>query len=154
MPQLNRKTGFILGNVIGLTILIAGVIITAPQKQAEQAEIDRRNSAPVVVAASDIQSGVRISADLLKEERKPHADVPLNAVESANKIIGLLTTSAIKKGQVVTYTALDLKSKTNNSVDTMSTKELDKYEDVTIDALLDKKHDKVKGKKTETSSSH
>ncbi len=112
MPLLNRNTGFILGNVIGLTVLIAGIVITAPQKQAEQAEIDRRNSEPVVVAVSDIQKGVRISADVLKEERKPHADVPLNAVESANKIIGLLTTYAIKKGQVVTYSALDLKSKT------------------------------------------
>lgn len=122
MALLNRNTGFILGNVIGLTILIAGIIITAPQKQAEQAEIDRRNSEPVVVAVCDIQQGARISADVLKEERKPRGDVPLNAVESANKIIGLLTTAAIRKGQVVTYSALDLKSKTHGAIRIRSSK--------------------------------
>ncbi len=111
MALLNRNTGFILGNVIGMTVLVAGIIITAPQKQAEQAEIDRRNSEAVVVAVSDIQAGARIKNELLKEERKPHDQVPLNAVESAKKIIGLLAKSNIKKGQVLTYSALDLKSK-------------------------------------------
>lgn len=111
MPLLNRNTGFLLGNVIGLTILIAGIVITAPQKQAEQREIDRRNSQPVVVAVCDIENGTRITADLIKEDRKPHQEVPLNAVESAKKIIGLLTTSAVKKGEVVKYSHLDLKSK-------------------------------------------
>ncbi|HIA51189.1 MAG TPA: hypothetical protein EYN91_03745 [Candidatus Melainabacteria bacterium] len=111
MAILNRNTGFILGNVIGITVLIAGIVLTAPQKQAEQAEIDRRNSQSVVVAASDIKVGARISADLLKEERKPHDEVPLNAVEKASKIIGLLTKFDVKKGQVVTYSSLDLQSK-------------------------------------------
>ncbi len=86
-------------------------MITAPQKQAEQAEIDKRNSQAVVVAVSDIPVGVKISSELVKEERKPHDEVPLNAVEAANKIVGLLTKAKIKKGQVVTYTALDLHSK-------------------------------------------
>ena len=111
MALLNRNTGFILGNVLGMTILVAGIMITAPQKQAEQAEIDRRNSEAVVTAVCDIQAGTRISLDVLKEERKPHDQVPLNAVTAAKKILGMLTKSAIKKGQVVTYTALDLHSK-------------------------------------------
>jgi flagella basal body P-ring formation protein FlgA len=109
--MLNRNTGFILGNVLGLTILIAGIMITAPQKKAEQAEIDRRNSEAVVVAVSDIQAATRISMDLIKESRKPHDEVPLNAVPAAKKIVGLLTKSEIKKGEVVTYSALDLRSK-------------------------------------------
>lgn len=111
MALLNRNTGFILGNVLGMTILVGGILITAPQKQAEQEEIDRRNTEAVVVAVSDIQVGERISTDILKEERKPHDQVPLNAVQAAKKIVGLLTKSEIKKGQVVTYSALDLHSK-------------------------------------------
>ncbi len=111
MALLNRNTGFILGNVLGMTILVAGILITAPQKKAEQEEIDRRNSEAVLVAVCDIQVGVRITADVLKEERKPHDQVPLNAVSAAKKILGLLTKSEIKKGQVVTYSALDLHSK-------------------------------------------
>lgn len=111
MAQLNRNTGFLLGNLIGITVLVAGILITAPQKQAEQAEIDKRNSQAVVVSLADLKAGARISADLLKEERKPHEEVPLNAVESAKKIIGLLTKSDIKKGQIVTYSLLDLQSR-------------------------------------------
>ncbi len=111
MALLNRNTGFIFGNVLGLTILVAGIMITAPQKKAEQAEIDRRNSEAVVVAVCDIQAATRISMDVVKEDRKPHDQVPLNAVSSAKKIVGLLTKSEIKKGQVVTYSALDLQSK-------------------------------------------
>lgn len=110
MASLNRNTGFILGNVIGITVLIAGIVLTAPQKQAEQAEIDRRISQPVVVAVSDIKAGTKISEELLREERKPHSEVPLNAVEATKKILGLLTKSDIKKDQIVTYTALDLQS--------------------------------------------
>lgn len=111
MALLNRNSGFILGNVLGMTILIAGIMITAPQKQAEQAEIDRRNSQAVVVAVSDIPAGTKLTGELVKDERKPHDEVPLNAVEAAKKIVGLLTKSEIKKGQVVTYSALDLHSK-------------------------------------------
>jgi flagella basal body P-ring formation protein FlgA len=111
MALLNRNTGFLLGNLIGITVLVAGILITAPQKQAEQAEIDKRNSQAVVVSLADLKAGARISADLLKEERKPHEEVPLNAVESAKKIIGLLTKSDIKKGQIVTYSLLDLQSR-------------------------------------------
>lgn len=111
MALLNRNSGFILGNVIGMTVLVAGIMITAPQKQAEQAEIDRRNSQAVVVAVSDMPIGTKVSSQLVKEERKPHDQVPLNAVEAAKKIIGLVTKSEIKKGQIVTYSALDLHSK-------------------------------------------
>lgn len=111
MALLNRNTGFLLGNLIGITVLVAGILITAPQKQAEQAEIDKRSSQAVVVSLADLKAGARISADLLKEERKPHEEVPLNAVESAKKIIGLLTKSDIKKGQIVTYSLLDLQSR-------------------------------------------
>lgn len=110
MALFNRNTGFILGNVIGMAVLIGGIIITAPQKQAEQAEIDKRNSEQVVVAVSDISTGSKISAESIKEERKPHDQVPLNAVTASKKILGLLSKADIKKGQVVTYSALDLKS--------------------------------------------
>ncbi len=64
MALLNRNSGFILGNVIGMTVLIAGIMITAPQKQAEQAEIDKRNSQAVVVAVSDIPVGASVSSEL------------------------------------------------------------------------------------------
>lgn len=111
MALLNRNTGFLLGNLIGITVLVAGILITAPQKQAEQAEIDKRNSQAVVVCLADLKAGARISADLLKEERKPHEEVPLNAVESPKKIIGLLTKADIKKGQIVTYSLLELQSR-------------------------------------------
>jgi len=111
MALLNRNTGFLLGNLIGITVLVAGILITAPQKQAEQAEIDKRNSQAVVVSQADLKAGTRISADLLKEERKPHEEVPLNAVESPKKIIGLLTKADIKKGQIVTYSVLELQSR-------------------------------------------
>jgi len=111
MALLNRNTGFLLGNVLGLALLIGGIIITAPQKQAEQAEIDKRNSTPVVRAIGDIKEGTQIRSELIVEERIPHEQVPLNAVESAAKINGLITKSEIKKGQVVTYTLIDLQSK-------------------------------------------
>ncbi len=111
MALINRNTGFILGNVIGMTVLIAGIMISAPQKQAEQAEIDKRNSQAVVVAGFDIATGTRLTLEVLKEERMPHDKVPLNAVEAPKKIVGLLTKAEIKKGQVVTYSALDLQSK-------------------------------------------
>lgn len=110
MALLNRNTGFILGNVLGMTLLIGGIILTAPQKQAEQAEIDRRNSSPVVMAVSDIKPGEKIAAEMVKEDRIPHEKVPLNAVESVAKIKGLAAKSDIKKGDVVTYSALDLHS--------------------------------------------
>jgi len=117
MALLNRNTGFLLGNVIGISLLVAGILITAPQKQKEQEELDRRNTQAVVVAIGDIKTGTRISEDLLKEERKPHADVPLNAVEASRKVIGLLTLVDIKKGQVLTYSALDLHSRDSQSAD-------------------------------------
>lgn len=110
MALLNRNTGFILGNVLGMTLLIGGIIVTAPQKQAEQAEIDRRNSSSVVMAVSDIKTGDRIAAELVKLDRIAHDKVPLNAVESIEKIEGLSAKVDIKKGDVVTYSALDLYS--------------------------------------------
>lgn len=111
MASLNRNTGFILGNVLGLALLVGGIIITAPQKQAEQAELDRKNSAPAVIAVSDIAAGTTLTAELLRDDRKPHNDMPLNAVEASKKIIGLVTKTEIKKDQVVTYSTLDLQSK-------------------------------------------
>ncbi|MCC6978849.1 MAG: SAF domain-containing protein [Candidatus Melainabacteria bacterium] len=110
MALLNRNTGFILGNVLGMALLIGGIIVTAPQKQAEQAEIDKRNSAPVVMAVSDIKAGDKIAAELVKQDRIAHEKVPLNAVDSIEKIKGLSAKSDIKKGDVVTYSALDLHS--------------------------------------------
>lgn len=117
MALLNRNTGFLLGNVIGLSVLVAGIVITAPQKQAEQAEIDKRNSQVVVVSLADMKAGARISSELLKEERKPHQEVPLNAVESTKKIIGLLTKADIKKGQIITYSLLDLQSRDSQPIE-------------------------------------
>lgn len=110
MAFLNRNTGFILGNVLGMTLLIGGIIITAPQKQAEQAEIDRRNSSPVVLAVADIKPGDKIAPELVKLDRIAHDKLPLNAVESIDKIKGLSAKIDIKKGDIVTYSALDLHS--------------------------------------------
>ena len=41
MALLNRNTGFILGNVLGMTVLVVGIMVTAPQKQAEQDNQDK-----------------------------------------------------------------------------------------------------------------
>ncbi|MBC7996713.1 MAG: SAF domain-containing protein [Leptolyngbya sp.] len=110
MSLINRNNSFVIGNLVGLAILIGGVLITAPAKMREQEELNIRETQQVVVAASDIDAGAKISSDNTKETRIKHEAVPINFVESQKRILGLSTRDAIKKDSVLKFTMLDLET--------------------------------------------
>lgn len=110
MSLINRNNSFVIGNLVGLAILIGGVLITAPAKMREQEELNIRETQQVVVAASDIDAGAKISSANTKETRIKHELVPINYVESQKRILGLSTRDSIKKDSVLKFTMLDLET--------------------------------------------
>jgi flagella basal body P-ring formation protein FlgA len=110
MSFINRNNSFVIGNVVGLAILVGGILITAPAKMREQEELNIKETQQVVVASLDIAAGSTISKDNTKEMRIKHDVVPVNFVEFQKRILGLTTRDAIKKDTVVKFTMLELQA--------------------------------------------
>lgn len=86
-----------------MTVLVAGIMISTPQKMKEQEELDRKNLQEVVVATRTIAEGERLSDGNVKASRIERSKVPLNSIESFNKALRMVARNSIKEGTTVSY---------------------------------------------------
>ncbi|HEY9784443.1 MAG TPA: SAF domain-containing protein [Candidatus Obscuribacterales bacterium] len=100
---MTRNQAFVVGNLVGVAVLIAGIMITAPHKMKEQEELDAKNKQAVVVSVRTIEKGETLSPENVVERRIERKDVPLNAVESGRKANGMVARQKIEKDAIVLY---------------------------------------------------
>lgn len=101
--SLNRNQSFIVGNLIGITILVAGILLTAPQKIKEQRELEEKAKQTIVVATRSIKKGESLQTDNVAEQKIERKEVALNSVESLKKALQMVARNDIREGAHITY---------------------------------------------------
>jgi len=86
---------FLIGNLIGITCLIAVVVMTSQSKQEEAAS-------SVSVTVRDVSSGSVITQDDITIEKRDPSQSPARVLRDASAILGKKAARAINKGTVIT----------------------------------------------------
>ena len=100
---MDKVSSFFVGNVVGITILVTGVLITAPKKLKETEAIKQEQvaTAPVVVADKEISRGEKIAQDELVVKSLA-GKIDADAISDVNKIVGKTAKLDIHKGAAIT----------------------------------------------------
>ncbi len=133
---MDRVSSFFVGNVVGITILVAGVLITAPKKIKETEAIqkqeqlrkeqaaqegalkssadestkndsaDSKAMAPVVVASEEITKGEQIAKNQLVLKNSSDK-VDSDSIRDITKVVGKTAKIDVHKGSAITTEAID-----------------------------------------------
>jgi pilus assembly protein CpaB len=103
LPKGSNRLPLILGLVLGLVafVLVLVVLTGAEDKTSTGGGGGSSEGVPVVVAASDIAAGTRISAEMLVVKNVPQGDLLSGAFTSTEGLVGQVTRVALLPGEQV-----------------------------------------------------
>ena len=106
LPKGSNRLPLILGLVLGLVafVLVLVVLSGAEDKTSTIESGGSEGGVPVVVAASDIAAGTRISAEMLVVKNVPQADLLSGAFTSTEGLVGQVTRVSLIPGEQVIQT--------------------------------------------------
>ena len=106
LPKGSNRLPLILGLVLGLVafVLVLVVLTGAEDKGGSTIQSGGGEGVPVVVAASDIAAGVRISAEMLVVKNVPEGDLLAGHFQTTEGLVGQVTRVALIPGEQVIQT--------------------------------------------------
>ena len=102
LPKGSNRLPLILGLVLGLVaFVLVLVVLTGAEDKGSTIQRDGGEGVPVVVAASDIAAGTRISAEMLVVKNVPQGDLLTGAFTITEGVVGQVTRVALIPGEQV-----------------------------------------------------
>lgn len=114
---MNRLQGFFIGNLIGLTILIIGIIVSAPQKLKEQERIDdAKKIINVVIVTADVKAGHKLKEGEIGFLAIEKGKAPPDSLLSFEQAIDKKLVSDMVPGNIIKQSDLALEKEANKAI--------------------------------------